>query len=184
MLAVIGCHRHEGVSTVAANFATTLSRHGDGRVLLVDSNICHPSVHRIFKANLSPGLTDILANGQSEGDIIQSLPEHNLHILSAGTTNGNLSEIFDSDGFTKLLNSIKNYYHFVVVDVPALNDASSAARLASLCDGVVLVVEAERLRWEVAQRAKEQLIKSNANVLGVVLNKRRFHIPEWLYQTL
>jgi len=150
----------------------------------VDANISHPSVHRIFKANLSPGLVDILANGQSDGDTIQSWPGQNLHVLSAGTTNGNLSETFNSDGFTKLLTSIKNSYRFVVVDVPALSNASSAARLASLCDGVILVVEAEQLRWEVAQRAKEQLVKSNANILGVVLNKRQFHIPGWLYRTL
>ena len=184
VLAVIGCHRHEGVSTVTANLAATLSRHDNGQILLVDANISHPSVHRIFKANLSPGLVDILANGQSDGDTIQSLPGQNLHVLSAGTTNGNLSETFNSDGFTKLLTSIKNRYRFVVIDVPALSNASFAARLASLCDGVILVVEAEQLRWEVAQRAKEQLVKSNANVLGVVLNKRRFHVPGWLYRTL
>jgi len=45
-------------------------------------------------------------------------------------------------------------------------------------------VEAERSRWEVVQRTKELLVKSNANVLGVVINKRRFYIPKWLYRTL
>lgn len=184
VLAVVGCSRHEGVSSVAANLATTLSRHDNGHVLLVDADVCHPSVHQTFKAKLSPGLTDILANGQSDGDIIQSLPAQNLHILSAGATNGNFSEIFDSDRFTKLLTSVKNHYHFVVIDAPALNDTSFATSLVGLCDGVVLVIEAEQLRWEVAQRTKEQLVKSNANVLGVVLNKRRFHIPGWLYRTL
>jgi capsular exopolysaccharide synthesis family protein len=184
ILAVVGYHRHEGVSTVATNLATTLSMHGDSRVLLVDANIQHPLVHRIFKAKLSPGLTDVLSNGQSVVNTVQSLPAQNLYILSAGATNGNLSEIFDSDGFTKMLNSMKNYYRYVVIDVPALSEASSAARLASLCDGVVLVVEAERLRWEVAQRAREQLLNLEANVLGVALNKRRFYIPGWLYRTL
>ena len=72
----------------------------------------------------------------------------------------------------------------MVIDVPALSDTGSAAQLTGLCNGVVLVVEAGQLRWEVAQRAKEQLVQSNANVLGVVLNKRQFHIPEWLYKTL
>ncbi len=184
VLAVTSCRRGEGVSTIAANLAATLSRHDNGRVLLVDANIGHPLVHQIFEAKLSPGLTDVLANGQSNDDTIQSLPAHKLHILSAGTTNENLSEIFDSDGFTKLLTSIKNHYRFVVIDVPALNETSSSARLAGLCDGVVLVVEAEQLRWEVAQRAREQLVNSDANILGVVLNKRRFHVPAWLYQTL
>ena len=184
VLAVMGCHRGGGVSTISANLAIILSQYGDGDVLLVDSNFCHPSIHQIFKANLSPGLTDVLRNGQSNGDVIQSLSTQNLHILSAGTKNGSNSDIINSDRFEKLLRSVKNSYRFVVVDVPALNEVGSAARLAALCDGVVLVVEAEKLRWEVAQRAKEDLVKSNANILGVVLNKRRFHIPGWLYRTL
>jgi len=68
--------------------------------------------------------------------------------------------------------------------MPAVGEVHSAARLASLCDGVVLVVEAGSQRWEVVCKAKEQLLKWNANTLGVVLNKRRFPIPEWLYRTL
>lgn len=184
ILGVTAYRRHEGVSTVAVNLATALSRNGIGKVLLVDTNICHPLVHQIFKVKLSPGLFDIFSNGQSEESAIQPLPARNLHILSAGSKNGNLSENFDSNVFTKLLNSMKNNYRYVVLDVPALSEDRSVARLASLCDGVVLVVEAENIRWEVAQKAKEQLLDLKANVLGVVLNKRRFHIPRWLYQTL
>ena len=72
----------------------------------------------------------------------------------------------------------------MVIDLPAVNEASWTLRLARLCDGVGLVVEAERSRLEVVQRTKELLVKSNANVLGVVVNKRRFYIPRWLYRTL
>jgi capsular exopolysaccharide synthesis family protein len=185
VLAVIGCQRHEGVSAVTANLAAIISRHHEnGHVLLVDANLKHPSVHKVFNIKLSPGLTDVLANGQNSRDVIQYLPAGNVHILSAGTLNGNFSEALDSDKFMELLNSIKEHYHFVVIDIPALNEASSAARLASLCDGTVLVVGAERLRREIMQRAKVQLVESNANILGVVLNRRRFHIPGWLYQRL
>jgi len=184
VLAITSSHDREGVSTVAANLAATLARPGDGQVLLIDADIRHPSVHQIFEARLSPGLTDILANGKSGEAIFASSPVQNLRILSAGTADGNLSEMFDSEGFINLLNSIKKDYRFVVVDLPAVNEASWAVRLARLCDGVGLVVEAERSRWEVVQRTKELLVKSNANVLGVVINKRRFYIPKWLYRTL
>jgi capsular exopolysaccharide synthesis family protein len=184
VLAVMACRRHEGVSTIAANLALTLSQHDNGHVLLVDANICNPSIHHTFNLNLSPGLTDVLTNGQRHGDTIQFLTDQKLHVLSAGNANGNTSETFISDAFSKLLISMKNHYHFVVIDVPALDNASSATRLAGLCDGVVLVIEAEKLRWEVAQKTREQLEQSNANVLGVVLNKRRYHVPQWLYKTL
>jgi len=196
---IISHHRNEGGSRVAANLITTLARLGQGDVLLIDANLDHPSVHEIFNTGLSPGLadalvnnrmnllpkvTDDLANSRSNGDAILSSPARNLHILSAGKTEGNLSEILNSDKFHKLLDSMKRNHRFIVVDLPAVGEASWAARLAHLCDGVGLVVEAERSRWEVVNRAKEQLLKSEANILGVVLNKRRFHIPGWLYRRL
>ncbi len=184
VLAITGSHDNEGVSTVAANLAATLARLDDGQVLLIDADLRHPSVHQIFESRLSPGLTDIFANGQSIEGVIAPSPVKNLHVLSAGTANGDLSEIFDSGAFTNLFKSIKKDYRFVVIDLPSVNEASWAVRLARLSDGVGLVVEAERSRWEVVQRTKELLEQSNANVLGVVINKRRFYIPRWLYRTL
>lgn len=184
VLAVIGCRRGEGTTTVAANLAATLARHDDGSVLLMDADIGHPSVHHIFNSKLSPGFADALAKGRCNVNTIVSSPVQNLHILSAGCMNGNISEMFNSNAFSKLLKSVKNRYRFVVIDVPAAHEVSWAVPLVGLCDGAVLVVEAERLRWEVAQNTKEQLLNTKANILGVVLNKRRFYIPEWLYQTL
>jgi capsular exopolysaccharide synthesis family protein len=184
VLAITGSHHNEGASSVAANLARALARPGDGQVLLVDANFQHPSIHQIFESRLSPGLSDILTNGQNIDGVVVPSPVQNLHILSAGAINGDLSEIFDSEKFTNLLGSIKKNYQYVIIDLPAVNEASWALRLARLCDGVGLVVEAERSRWEVAQRTKELLEQSKAKIIGVIINKRRFYIPRWLYQTL
>ena len=75
-------------------------------------------------------------------------------------------------------------YKVVVFDMPPVWDPGFSARLASQVDGVILVVEAEKVRWEVAKQAKEFLGQTNANVVGAVLNKRQFHIPEWMYKRL
>lgn len=184
VLAVTGSHPGEGVSTVAANVAAALARPGDGHVLLIDADLGHPSMHRIFRTKLAPGLADLLKDGEAARDAICPSPVQNLDILSAGAPNGDPSEIFSSGGLSRLLDSAKKNYRFIVIDLPAVNKASWAVRLASLCDGVVLVVEAERSRREVVQRVKEQLVESKANVLGVVINKRRFRIPGWLYHRL
>ena len=183
VLAITGSHRHEGVSAIAANLATSLAGLGQGDVLLVDANLHNPSVHETFKTKLSPGLAETLSNG-NDGGAVTSSQVHNLDILSAGSTKRSFSEILNSDEFRKLLISMKKAYRFIILDLPAVNEASWTIRLARLCDGVCLVVEAERSRWEVVDRTREQLVRSNANVLGVVLNKRRMHIPEWLYRTL
>ena len=72
----------------------------------------------------------------------------------------------------------------MVFDMPAAGRLGFLVRLASLVDGVLLVVEAERVRWEVARRPIEQLTRANVHLLGAVLNKRRQHVPNWLYRTL
>jgi capsular exopolysaccharide synthesis family protein len=183
-LAIIGCRRGEGVSTVAANISAMLAQGRGRRVLLVDTNIRCPSAHQIFQTRLEPGLTNIPTADHDYRDIIVSERFKNLHILAAGMPNGSPPGILRPAQFAKLINSMKKDYHHIVFDMPALKEARSSARLASLCDGVVLVIEAERLRWEVLLKAKAQLLKWNANTVGVILNKRRFPIPEWLYRML
>jgi len=183
-LAIIGCYRGEGVSTVAANISAMLAQGKGSRVLLVDTNIRCPSAHQIFKTKLEPGLANIPTADHDYEDIIISERFKNLHILAAGILNGSPPRILRPAQFTKLINSMKKGYRHIVFDLPAMKEVRSSARLASLCDGVVLVVEAERLRWEVLCDAKALLTKWNANIIGVVLNKRRFPIPEWLYRML
>lgn len=183
-LAIIGCHHGEGVSTVAANISAVLAQGRGGQVLLVDANIRCPSAHQIFKTRLEPGLANIPAADHDYGDIIVSERFKNLHILAAGMPNGSSPRILQPAQFAKLINSMKKDYRHVVLDMPAMKENHLSARLASLCDGVVLVIEAERLRWEVLLEAKTQLLKWNANTVGVVLNKRRFPIPKWLYRML
>jgi len=160
ILAVTSCHSGEGASSVAASLATTLRRESGGRVLLVDAG----AIRRSGK------------NGR--------------FILPVNTVDadGKLTPV-DQSGYewattADLPALLKRDDSFVVLDTPALLEAASAVRLCSLADGVILVVESEKTRWEVAEEAKERLQRANANVLGVVLNRRRFHIPEWLYQKL
>ena len=79
---------------------------------------------------------------------------------------------------------LKREYSIVIFDGPALQDDKGGTQIARIMDGVILVVEAENTRWEVAQHAKERLLEAGANILGVVLNKRRFYIPDWLHKML
>ncbi len=183
VLGLVGCHPGQGVSTVSANLASALSRRGEDSVLLVDADVSSPSLHRVFGAELSPGLSDVLAKRMGDTSI-QNMSEQNVDILPAGKADGNLSEIFNADEFAEFVETIRGRYNFVIIDIPALSESSSSVRLASLCDGVVMVVEAEQLRREIAQRAKAQLEKYNVNILGIVLNKRRFRVPQWLYKRL
>ena len=184
LIAILSCNKGEGVSTIASNFATTLAKSSDKHVLLVDVNYRDPSAHQIFDVSLSPGLGEVFCNGQDVKTVIQPTVIDNLFILSAGEIDRDSNINFDSQVFTDLLHTLKQDYSFVIFDSPAIGATSSSARLASLLDGVIIVAESEKVRWEAIQRVKGQLVKANANILGVVLNKQQFHIPRWLYKTL
>jgi capsular exopolysaccharide synthesis family protein len=177
--------RSEGVSTVAANLASALSEQGNGTTVLVDANTRHPFLHRIFRTRLSPGLVDALTIDRGDGQentVVRRTT--NLSILTAGSIGGSSAKIPPSDDLAHLLDAARQNYRFIVVDMPALEEDSSVARLAASCDGVVLVVETERLRWESISRTKQRLTQHNSNVLGVLLNKRRFPVPNWVYAAL
>ncbi len=185
VIGVTSCCRCEGVSTVAANLAASLSEHSSGAVLLVDANIRSPSLHRIFRTKQSPGLADVLScEHEGNGDDLIIHRTADLSFVTAGSARGPLPETALPERLGHFLHTARQDYRFTVVDMPALEEDGAPVQLAGVCDGVILVVEAERLRWEVIRQAKQHLQEWNVNVLGVLLNKRRFPVPEWIYAAL
>jgi capsular exopolysaccharide synthesis family protein len=184
VIAVTSCRSGEGVSTVASNLALTLARKGDQRILLVEANHLNPAIHKIFGIKVIPGLTDHLAEGQESLTSINSLRSSNLDVVQSGKGEISLYQLADSREFSEHLTLWKMEYDFVILDIPAIFRTKSTLRLSRLVDAVVLVVEAENVRCESVRKALVQLGQAKANVLGVVLNKRMFHIPEWLYRRI
>ena len=184
LLAITSCYPGEGVSTFAASLALNLVQQQGGRVLLVDANLDQPSTHLFFGASNKFGLAEIPIHGPDLTDGIQPSTINNLDILALGRGDANLVRFFESRQFAEMLGIWKRDYSSVIFDTPALLEAPWVARFNNLMDGVILVVEAEKTRWEVAQKARELLDQTQVKVVGVVLNKRRFYIPEWLYRTL
>jgi succinoglycan biosynthesis transport protein ExoP len=182
-IALAGCRLGEGVSTAAALFAGQLAQRGEGPVLLIDANSVNPGLHTCFGTSLSPGLTDLGSNGYTAPACIQAASVENLDLLSAGNGGRGLTPSVLKT-FSEVLPALRRKYRVIICDLPPLLENSPAVGIASVMDGVVLVVEAEKTRREVAAKVKESLLQADVKVLGVILNKRRFHIPRWLYKTL
>jgi uncharacterized protein involved in exopolysaccharide biosynthesis/Mrp family chromosome partitioning ATPase len=181
-IGIVGSRPGEGVSTVVEVLARQLARQG-GRVLVVDANSHCPSQHRCFGANLSPGLTDFSLNGKPTLSYVQPTEVENLDLLSAGDerreAHGKAAKRLAED-----LPALKREYSHIIFDLPSPQDHGPTRHISGLLDGIILLVEAENTRWEVADRTRENLLLADSNVLGVILNRRRFHIPDWLYRTL
>ncbi len=184
-LGVTSCARREGVSTIAAHLAATASQMGAGNVLLVDANLTAPVVHNLFDVDLSPGLVESAANPSAMQAFIQPSGYEHLELLTVGESEGKLSTAtFDSAGISRLIAEIERTFRLVVFDMSPAGEQSATLRLAGLLDAVIIVVEAERVRHEVAYRAKELLERAGASVRGAVLNKRRDYVPRWFYRSL
>ncbi len=174
-LGITSSDRREGVSTVAWQLAAAAADSGEGNILLVDANVQYPNVHKIFGLKRSPGLTESLLDPGRLERSIRPLDGRNLSILPAGEYGNEALKAFGSSAIDEAVELLRSHYDLIVFDMPSTDEHSLGLRLAELMDGVLLVVEAERARSEVARRATQILDRNGVKVLGAVLNKERNH---------
>lgn len=183
VLGVTSCRRGEGVSTVASQLAVAAATSGRLSVLLIDANLARPMVHRTFRVSQSPGWSDVLGDSRKTRAAIRPSRIKRLSVLPAGMENRR-GWPYDGDDVSDVIKTLRADFELILFDLPAVEQTSAALRLARLLDGVFLVVEAERVRYEVAQRTRELIHRADVRLLGAVLNKRRQYVPNWLYRTL
>ena len=175
----------EGASTVAADLARICALHNGAKVLLVDAAIRHPNVHRRFRITRQPGLVNVLEEGRplSEKEISQSrIP--GLFLLPAGDSRLDPTTAFESERCRIMLCHLGEAYDYVILDSGPVHSCPETLALAEQASGVVLVVRAERTRVEVVQAARDQLLNRGAHLCGVVLNRRKYYIPGFIYRRL
>ncbi len=174
----------EGASTVAINLAASFAKDNGCRVLLVDANFRHPLLHSSFNLPASPGFSDVIHEGTDFHGATKESVIPNLFILTCGVGPPNPMVIFESPKLVDLIEVIRSEFDWVIFDCAPINLYPDSAVLAPRLDGTVLVIEAENKRAEVAIQAKEHLERSGAKILGAVLNRRRYIIPDMVYRRL
>lgn len=173
-----------GCSTTAINFATALAKNSKLKVLLVDVNLRTPSLHEVFKIDHTRGLSDLPANSDSMADQIKKVGPGNLYVLTSG---GNYSVplgLFESSEFDQFLKTVRKKFDYIILDAPPIPRFSECRILARKADGVVLVLEAGKIRRQVALNAKKALEDAGGKLLGVVLNRKKHYIPKWIYRRI
>jgi Mrp family chromosome partitioning ATPase len=169
-IGVTGCERGNGATTVAAGLAFALSRNGDGRVLLIDANTDYASAHRLFSAEASPCMMDLLSDGRGNTAVIQP----NLFLLSAREVDNKLPVLASSGKIEDLIRHVgTRQYSFVIYDMPQVTETSLTLRMSGSMNGVILVTEAEKTNRDTACHARDLLAQAQAQIMGVVLNKQR-----------
>jgi capsular exopolysaccharide synthesis family protein len=159
----------EGKSTTLANTAVALAQSGK-QVIMMDCDLRKPVLHKIFDAR-NHGITNILVEEYRVEDLLQGTQVENLRILTSGPIPPNPSELLGSMKMQGLFNYLKEQADYLIIDAPPVIAVTDACVLASKVDGIVLVVNSGTVRPEMAQKAKDLLIKANGHLLGVILNR-------------
>jgi Mrp family chromosome partitioning ATPase len=125
---------------------------------------------------------EYLFEGLSLPEVIQPSPLPNLDLICIGQYDRQIISPFDSLEFSNFLEETRKHYHFVLLDsAPALRSGQTR-NISSKVDGVIVVAEANKTRWQVVAELKRQLESDEARLVGSFLNKRRFVIPKWVYR--
>lgn len=160
----------EGKSTTISNLGVVLAQAGY-KTLILDCDFRKPILHKIFKLR-NIGLTNCITSGETVEDFIQeSNVEKNLFVLTSGIIPPNPSEILGSKEMESLIRTLEQRFDYVLIDMPPVMPVTDTLVLAGKVDGVIVVVEAERISPDIAKEMKDRLAKNGANILGVILNK-------------
>ncbi|MCK4789617.1 MAG: polysaccharide biosynthesis tyrosine autokinase, partial [Desulfobacteraceae bacterium] len=181
---VVSSVSKEGCSTVASNFAMTLAKNSSLNVLLIDGNFRHPTLHVAFRVENKTGLSDLVLGNADISEAIKKTNLPNLSMITSGDFRENPIEVLESSNLKGLIVKLKDQFDYLILDSAPVNTYSDSCILASQVDGVILVIHAGKTRWEVAQNAKRQLEMTHATILGVVLNRKKYVIPTFLYKRL
>lgn len=161
----------EGKSTTAANLAIVMAQAGK-RVVIVDSDLRRPMQHKIMSVGNNRGLTTALLDNETPVTYhLQNTKIKGLRVLSSGPIPPNPAEILSSQRMSHLIQELYDEADVLVFDTPPVLTVTDAAVLSPQVDGTLFVVHVGKTRRDTLAQAVERVMKTNAQPLGVVLNR-------------
>lgn len=162
----------EGKTTTAINTAISLAQTG-AKVLIIDSDMRRPRLHTVFNISNAEGLSTILSSDLNENEILDVIQRDDLtklNLLPSGPVPPNPAELIGSEQMANLLKLLQNNFTHVVVDSPPIASFTDGVLIASMVDGVILVVNSGKSSRQVVRRSRQLLQDIGAKIFGVVLN--------------
>jgi len=159
----------EGKSTTVANVAITFAQMGS-KVLLVDTDLRKPIMHRLFGVSRDVGLTNFLINKMDLKEVVIKTEINGLDIMTSGPLPPNPSELLSSRAMINFIEEVKKKYDMIFFDTPPVIAVTDATVLSSKLDGAVLIVKSSETDREALKRAHTQLENVKARVFGTLLN--------------
>ena len=171
----------EGKSSTCVNLAIVLAQKGS-RVLLVDSDMRRPTLHKVLGVSRDIGLSSLLDETVLEENAILPAPDFpNLFVLPSGPSPSNPAELLDSEVLRKLLKKWRSQYDFVIMDSPPTLSVTDAVVISPEADAVVMVVRSGQTTKDAVRRTRDTLYQVNARIMGIVMNAVDLRSPDLYY---
>jgi capsular exopolysaccharide synthesis family protein len=184
MVVFASVNHGDGCSQICASVAEILAKNSLGSVCLVEANFRSPALPGLFGTTNHHGLTDALLGKEPIRSYAKPISSDNLSLLSSGALAEGSANLLTTERIKARLTELRAEFTFVIIDAPPLGRYGDALAIGQLTDGLVLILEAGSTRKEAAQAAVSAVRASSIPILGAVLNKRTFPIPEKIYRWL
>ena len=174
----------EGKTTLISYLTRMLSSSGNAKVLLVDCSVLHPQLHEIFAQQNDAGILDYLAEEADLETITKRVESGGFDLVTVGSQRGGdiRQPLFHSERMRLFFRQAAEKYDYILVDSSSILEAPETSIIGSYMDGIVLVIHAGKTKREVLKRAMLMVEKLNGKFIGSVLNKKKYHIPEFIYR--
>lgn len=173
----------EGKTTTSLNLSVSLAQAGQ-RILLVDADMRRGEIHKFFGLEGGRGLSDVLAGQAKPESVIQRTGLPNMDLVATGPFPANPAELLLRNEFNSFMDYARRTYDRVIIDCPPVMAVSESSILASMVDGVVMVVWAGQTSRKLAQLSLQVLRQRGARMLGCVLNNLEFgRVGYYYYST-
>lgn len=170
----------EGKSLTTANLAVVFAQSGQD-VLLVDTDLRRPSIHRLFGLSSEHGLTNVLVGEATLAEVAQETEVPGLRVVTTGPLPPNPAELIESRQMSVVIDQARDMADAVFFDSPPAIILTDAVLLSAKVDRTLLVAEAGQVSRDAFNEMCRMIRNARGNILGVVLNKLRLSASDYYY---
>ena len=169
----------EGAPSIAIRAAYSAARQASGKVLYIHLSHCYPGFFRDIEGKVPIALNDYINNGG--GDILPFVTFDSGLFCACFRGAG---ESVKSESLGELMKAARKHFELIIIGGDNMLKEGASSVFSDLVDGTILVLEAESTRAPVAKKLKKTVEDGGGKIIGAILNRRKHHIPDWLYKAL
>lgn len=171
----------KGAALAAFSLASAIAIHLHREVVCVDACFTHPELMHLT-ADKTPTLQEQLITNRNDPQTTRI--HEGVSVISCSHGGEKDMALLCSQGFDLFIATLRKRFSMVLVMLPPTVLFAGVSHTAKMTDGVAILIDCSRTRWEAASECRRQLVESKVNILGVIMNRRKFYVPAWLYRSI